>query len=53
MTNVCNVCMPHRREGQWFGREEFPAMLGEVVSGIDSGERFLVCRYLNRHACGV
>ena len=24
-------------------KEEFLAMLGEVVSGIDSGERLLIC----------
>ena len=29
-------------------KEEFLAMLGEVVSGIDSGERLLVCGDLKR-----
>ena len=30
-------------------KEEFLAMLGEVVSGIDSGERLLICGDLNGH----
>ena len=30
-------------------KEEFLAMLGEVVSGIDSGERPLICGDLNGH----
>ena len=30
-------------------KEEFLAMLGEVVSGIDSGERLLICGYSNGH----
>ena len=30
-------------------KEEFLAMLGEVVSGIDSGEMLLICGDLNGH----
>ena len=30
-------------------KEEFLAMLGEVESGIDSGERLLICGDLNGH----
>ena len=30
-------------------KEEFLAMLGEVVSGIDSGERLLICGDMNGH----
>ena len=31
-------------------KEEFLAMLGKVVSGIDSDERLLICGDLNGHA---
>ena len=30
-------------------KEEFLTMLGEVVSGIDPGERMLICEDLNEH----
>ena len=33
-------------------KEEFLAMLGEVVSGIDSSEKLLICGGLNGHVVG-
>ena len=43
--NLIYVYAP-RREGK---RKEFLAMLGQVVSRIDSGERLLICGDLNGH----
>ena len=49
MLNLISVYAPQM--GRSVGEKEvFLAMLGEVLSGIDSGERLLICGDLNRHA---
>ena len=41
--------MLHRQGWSREVKEEFLAMLGEVVSGIDSSEKLLICGGLNGH----
>ena len=48
--SVLNVISVYALQTGWSVVEkEFLAMLGEVVTRIDSGERLLICRDLNRH----
>ena len=44
--NLISVYAPPTRRSM-LEKEEFLAMLGEVVLGIDSGERLLICEDLN------
>ena len=46
--NVISVYAPQMGKSK-VEKVEFLAMLGEVVSGIDSGERLLICGILNGH----
>ena len=46
--NLISVCAPHMGYSR-MEKEEFLAMLGEVVLGIDSSERLLICGDLNGH----
>ena len=48
MLNLISVYAPHTGWSKVV-KEEFLAMLVEVVSGIDSGERLLICGDLNGH----
>ena len=46
--NLISVYAPHTGYSR-MEKEDFLAMLGEVVSGIDSSERLLICGDLNGH----
>ena len=50
--SVLNLISVYAPQTGWskLVKEEFLAMLGEVVSGIDSSERLLICGDLNGHA---
>ena len=48
MLNLISVYAPQTGRSM-VEKEEFLAMLGEVLSGIDSGERLLICGDLNGH----
>ena len=48
---ILNLISVYAPQTEWpvVGKEEFLAMLGEVVSGIDSGESLLNCGDWNGH----